>query len=209
MRYLTAFALVASLSGCILVTDDDGHRHYAGRPAPIPPPPPHPPVYRLDCAWMASWNCWDQAVAEAAACAPETWAGPSGGLYADNGYACYYPDGSAVFFDEPVTVPLSPYHRWNFTMEDPWGQTCAWFEETATSISLATASGVVDVVIDGAGISVTCQDGTQWYNPDPWALDRCATAEWEFPSYWRETSRTWTTFGLSGGDQPVLWSCDW
>ena len=206
MRKLFSLVLVASLSGCILVTEDDGHRHYVGRPDPVPPPPP---VYRLDCAWLAGWNCWDRAVAEAKACAPQTWSGPYGGIYADYGHACYYPDGSAVFFEEPVTVPLSPWHQWSFSMEDPWGDTCAWCVETDTSLTLGTASGVVDLVVDAAGMSVTCQDGTQYFHPNPDALYACPNADWEIPGYWRDPVGASMTFGLVGGDQPVLWSCDW
>lgn len=213
MTKLLALTLAFSLTGCILVTDDgyDGGHHYVPAPSPTrpPPPPPEPAVYHLDCGWLAGWNCWDQAVAEAQACAPDTYNAPYPGVFADMGYSCYFPDGSAVFFDNQNTYPPSPATLWNFQMEDPWGGTCAWVAESETSISIGTASGVVDMVVDNAGVSVTCQDGTMWFNRDPFALTYCAGYEWEAPGLWTETSRGGTGFGLTGGDQPALWSCVW
>lgn len=202
-------SLVAlTLSGCVLVTDDHTHPHYVEGPG-RPPAPPTPPVYRLDCSWLASWNCWDRAVAEAEACAPQTYAGRSGGVLADYGYSCHYRDGSAVYFEEPMTASGSPYYRWSFSMEDPYRNTCAWFVETETGISIGTASGVVDLVVDAGGISVICQDGTEWFNRDPYALTYCLESEWDSPGYWLETTRSATTFGLLGGTQPALFSCGW
>lgn len=210
MQKLIPLVLLASLSGCILVDDgpDAYHDHYV--PPVTQPQPQQPPVYRLDCSWLASWNCWDQAVSEAQACAPQTWNGSYGGVYGDYGYGCYYPDGSAVYFEDPVTEASSPYYRWSFQMEDPRGRTCGWFVETDTSLSIGTASGVVDFVVDSAGVSVTCQDGTQWYNPDPYALTYCAGFDWDSPGYWVDGAGSSSSFGLLGGaDQPVLWSCGW
>lgn len=198
--------LSLSLSGCVLVTEDRTHDHYVPGPGHVVPTPP---VYRLDCSWLATWNCWDRAVAEAEACAPQTWAGRYRGVLADYGYSCHYPDGSAVYFEEPMTNQGSPRHRWSFSMEDPYGNTCGWFVETETGVSIGTASGVVDLVVDSAGISVICQDGTEWYNRDPYALSYCLESEWDSPGYWLENSRSATSFGLLGGTQPELWSCGW
>ncbi|WP_373045398.1 hypothetical protein [Vulgatibacter sp.] len=211
MQKLLPLVLAASLSGCLVVADDGPDRHYISHPEPqpLPEPPPGPPVYHLDCGWLANWNCWDVAVAEAEACAPQTYSGRYGGVFYDHGYSCYYPDGSAVFFEEPVTEPLSAWHHWSFSMEDPAGNTCGWFVETDTSISIGTASGTVDMVVDAGGISVICQDGTEWFNRDPYALSYCAGAEWDVPGYWREEGDWSSSFGLLGGNQPVLWSCGW
>jgi len=209
MRKLLCLVLASGLSGCLVVDDGYDHHHYVP-PAPQPLPlPTEPPVYRLDCSWLATWNCWDAAVAEAAECAPQTYAGPYGGAFADYGYSCVYPDGSAVYFEDSVTRASSPDYRWSFTMEDPGGNTCGWFAETDTSLSIGTASGVVDFVVDGRGVSVTCQNGTQWYNPDPYALTYCAGYDIGSPGFWRESSYGLSSFGLLGADQPVLWSCGW
>jgi hypothetical protein len=210
MTKLLALVLAFSLSGCILVTDEpyDDHHHYVPGPS-YPPPEPEPAVYHLDCGWLATFNCWDQAVAEAEACAPDTYNPSYSGVFGDFGHSCFFPDGSAVFFEERVTYPLAPDHLWSFSMEDPAGNTCGWVAESDTTLSIGTASGIVDLVVDSSGVSVICQDGTQWYNADPFALNRCAGSELDLPGNWTESFVGGASFGLTGGTVPSLWSCMW
>lgn len=208
MRTLAILTALLGLTGCLVIEDDGYRHHYVGNPIPGRNPG-GPPVYELDCRWLRSFNCWDLAVAEMEACAPQTYAGPYGGVVADYGYSCWYPDGSAVLFEEPVYAQNSAYYRWSFTMEDPAGNTCGWFVETDTSVTMGTASGVVKLVMDAGGISVICQDGSEWYHPDPYYLTRCPGGDLEAPGYWVEPGARSATLGLFGETQPTLFSCGW
>jgi hypothetical protein len=114
-----------------------------GSSGPEPDPEP-PPVGPLDCAWLASDNCWDQAVAEVAVCIPQDDLGsvPAGVLAADR-LSCSYPSDVVVTFDDPVGGSLpAPF---GVTASDG-GERCYRFEHDEAEVfftRLETASGAI------------------------------------------------------------------
>jgi hypothetical protein len=123
---------------------------------------------KLDCAWLASNNCWKTTVAAAKPCAPSS--SSTGKLSAD-GKACSYDGGASVSFADPVVLPLPDNKAWNFTVTNG-GATCVSFQ-SGSSIALTTSAGTVRETTSGFGVTIACPDGSRYSAENAFELLGC------------------------------------
>ena len=161
----------------------------------------------LTCEWLTSPdNCWRDAVAEAASCAPGD--SVTGTLSAD-GLSCSYVDTWDLSFDQALVLPIDfDTHAWRFTLNSQGGL-CARFEEpNDSSMKLTVASGSVTLGASASSYSITCQDGRRYSNPDPFSLLGCGDLS-GLPGHASGTSSSSASFALFGGPSgsTSIWSC--
>jgi hypothetical protein len=129
----------------------------------------------LDCAWLASDNCWKTTAAQATSCLP-----PSGesGVFDSTHKTCTYASGAVITFDSALTLPVSSAGSsdtvWKFTVTNG-GQPCLrYVSDTNGNITLVVAGQTFTEGSDGPlGIRVTCPDGTAYANANALDLLSC------------------------------------
>jgi hypothetical protein len=146
----------------------------------------------LDCAWLASNNCWKQAAAAAEACLP-----PSNevGTLSTDAMTCTYASGDVV--TSPASL-LSSSGTPNLTVTHA-GQTCLHFESGGGMVTLGTSAGTVYIENDGTTVTVSCPDGSRDSSPAQSAFRSCLDgAVGEIPGHQWNLGGSETRFWLDG-----------
>jgi hypothetical protein len=164
----------------------------------------------LDCAYLASDNCWKTTAAQAASCLPA--AGVMGALAVDNA-SCTYTTGQTVTFTPALVLPLpSGFKDWNFTVT-MGGLVCLHYDESETGFTLTAGTDTVDEhVSPPAVIDLTCPDGTTYSNANGLDLLNCPGGTFGgLPGNTTSSSSTSVTFGLlnadSTGNSTLVFDC--
>ena len=126
----------------------------------------------LDCAFLASDNCWKTTVAAADSCLPPSSA--IGTLSAD-GKTCVFTTGQTVAFDSPLTLPLPTQGvTFNFTVTSN-GQPCATFKQPdMQNFQVTTSAGTVRAGASASATeTITCPGGLQYSNSNALSLLSC------------------------------------
>lgn len=124
----------------------------------------------LDCAWLASDNCWKTTATSASSCLPP--ATETGVLSSDN-KTCTYASGAVVTFGTPLVLPLPDNPTWDFTIANG-GQTCLHYADTGSGFSLTVGSQTVDEAVSGSlGIQVRCPTGAFYSTSNAFELFSC------------------------------------
>jgi hypothetical protein len=141
----------------------------------------------LDCAYLASDNCWKTTAAAAASCLPPS--SETGALSAD-GRTCTYASGDVVTFTSPLVLPLPSSPTWNFTVKTSSGVSCLAYQDDGNGAVTLTvgAQTVKETTPGGLAIALTCPDGKTYSNPNAFTILSCPDA------------------GLLGGLPGVGWS---
>jgi hypothetical protein len=116
----------------------------------------------LDCAYLASNNCYKTTLAAAASCLPPSSA--QGVLSSDN-TSCSLSTGQTVTFDSALTLPLPNNPTLAFTVKNG-GTQCARVQYVPnSSFSLTTSAGATSETTTAQGsLTLTCPDGKSYSN---------------------------------------------
>jgi hypothetical protein len=126
----------------------------------------------LDCAWLASNNCWKTTVAKAVACLPD--AAARGTLDASNAM-CTYASGQVVTFTPALVLPSPLSPKWNFTVTKA-GSPCLHYEDTSAGFKVTVGSETVTEAPSGAfGLAIKCPDGMTYSAANAFELLDCGT----------------------------------
>jgi len=124
----------------------------------------------LDCAWLASDNCWKTTVAKAVACLPDV--ADRGTLDATNAM-CTYATGQVVTFTPALTLPTALGAKWNVTVTKG-GAPCLHYEDTSPGFKVTVGTETVTEMPSGTlGMAVKCPDGTTYTAPNAFDLLNC------------------------------------
>jgi len=126
----------------------------------------------LNCAWLASDNCWKMTAADAVDCLPAE--NETGTLSADN-KTCTYASGVTVTFASPLVLPppqgqQSP--KFNFTVKNG-GADCLHYEDSGTGFTLVVKGKTVRESGSGYGLTISCPDGTSVSTANAFAVLSC------------------------------------
>jgi hypothetical protein len=133
---------------------------------------PSTPAGTLDCAWLASNNCWKTTANMATSClAP---AASTGTLSADK-RTCTYAAGPVVTFAPALPLPLPDSPTWNVTVTSG-GQSCLrYIEPDDGSITLEVKGQTYTEASAGTtGLKVTCPDGAVYTTANMFDLLSCS-----------------------------------
>lgn len=116
-------------------------------------------VRPLTCAMISGSNCWSDALASVAACAPGR---TSVGRLSSDATSCTYPTGTAVTFSRDVTT-LDSRDDFAFELKANSGLCVAFATETGTLDvrTLRTALGETSWSL-GTSVRLGCADGTAY-----------------------------------------------
>jgi hypothetical protein len=125
----------------------------------------------LDCAWLASDNCWKMTASAAVSCLPDS---TTFGTFSADKKTCSYAGGAVVTFATPVTLPLPSSPTWDFTLTNG-GQTCLRYVETNSGGLTLTVNGksFSEAPMGSMGLSVTCPDGKRYSTDNAFNLLAC------------------------------------
>src|SRR3954468_11039847 len=124
----------------------------------------------LDCAWLASDNCWKTTASAADSCLPPK--DESGVLSAD-GRTCSYASGAVVTFAAPLVLPVPDNRTWDFSIAKG-GQTCQRHAETETGFNLTVGNqSVHEGSTGGLGLQIQCPNGVTYSNSNAFNLLNC------------------------------------
>ncbi len=148
--------------------------------------------------------CWNIARAEANACGQST----TRGVMSADGLTCTSPT-TVVRFDAPVKFAEVPDREvWAIEISRS-GNICLELEDGPLSLSLATASGKVDVSLSREPelYRIECPNGSAWESNDSLALLACNDAEGltSLPGISTTTVGDDFQFGLLPGPDSLLW----
>jgi hypothetical protein len=131
----------------------------------------------LDCAYLASDNCWKTTAAAATSCLPPD--SETGVLSAD-GSTCTYASGDVVTFTPPLVLPLpsTPTPTWNFTVKTGSGASCLAYQDDGNGALTLTVQGqtVKETTPGGLSIALSCPDGKTYSNPNAFSILSCPDA---------------------------------
>jgi hypothetical protein len=173
------------------------------------------PSASLDCAYLASDNCWKTTASAATSCLPP--ASETGVLSSDNA-TCTYASGDVVTFDAPLVFPIPDAPNWRFTITTGTGQVCLHYEDTSAGLSLTVQGQAVTERISGPqGLTLSCPDGTSYTNPNSLELLDCGddggASFGGLPGdAWSSSNDAGVSFGLVGAsttssDELALFNC--
>jgi hypothetical protein len=152
----------------------------------------------LDCAWLASENCFKTTASMAVSCLPpET---EEGVLSADN-RTCTYASGATVAFEPALQLPLPQDPVWNFTVTGASGQTCMHFQKVASgAFTLDVGGQTYREGLSGSGLEATCPDGSSYVLPlaNVSSIFDCPGDFVSLPGHGWSSSSTGTSFYLVG-----------
>ena len=125
----------------------------------------------LDCAWLASDNCWKMTASSAASCLPDS---TTSGTFSADKKTCTYASGPVVTFATAVTLPLPDNPTWDFTVSNS-GQACLHYVENASGAVTLTVSGKTfsEAAMGSMGLAVTCPDGKRYSTDNAFNLLAC------------------------------------
>jgi hypothetical protein len=129
----------------------------------------------LDCAYLASDNCWKTTAAAASSCLP-----PSSeiGVLSADGSTCTYVSGDVVTFTPPLVLPLPSTPTWNFTVKTSSGASCLAYQDNGNGAINLTVQGqtVKETSPGGLAIALTCPDGKTYSNSNAFSILSCPDA---------------------------------
>jgi hypothetical protein len=169
----------------------------------------------LDCAYLASDNCWKTTASMATSCLPP--ASEIGVLSANNG-TCTYASGDVVTFDAPLVFPIPDSPNWKFTITTGTGQVCLHYEDTSAGLSLTVQGQAVTERLSGLqGLTLACPDGTSYTNSNAFDLLNCSDDGGALfgglpGDSWSSSNNVGVSFGLIGtsttsSDELPLFNC--
>ena len=129
----------------------------------------------LDCAYLASDNCWKTTAAAASSCLPPS---TETGVLSADGSTCTYASGDVVTFTPPLVLPLPSAVTWNFTVETSGGASCLAYHDDGNGAVTLTVDGqtVKETTPGGLAIALTCPDGKTYSNPNAFTILSCPDA---------------------------------
>ena len=131
----------------------------------------------LDCAYLATDNCWKTTAASAASCLP---AESEVGTLSADGKTCTYASGTVVTFTPALVLPLptNGTTAWNFTVTAAGGAMCLAYKDDGNGGITLNVQGmtVKESSTGGLGIALTCPDGTSYSNSNAFSLFSCPDA---------------------------------
>ncbi len=155
----------------------------------------------LDCAWLASENCWKTLVSDARSCVPP--ADETGVLTAD-GSSCTYDSGASVDFMRALALPVDSTTPWYFTQSAD-GDDCVRFDSRLQQEFTLSVQGRTFVEKSrGFALQMTCPDGTQYSTDNGPALFNCADYQSNTPGRALWSSDTSVNFALRTGHGDTL-----
>jgi hypothetical protein len=163
----------------------------------------------LDCAWLASNNCYKTTVAAAATCLPNST--ETGTLSADN-KTCTYTSGKVVTFDAALALPLAngTGDSIAFTVTSG-GSQCFRYQKFSFTSSAGTFT---ESTSGGTTFSATCPDGKVYSNSNALTLLGCnadaGATLGGLPGVAyssTNTSISFTLIGTSGTGSLAVFSC--
>ncbi len=149
----------------------------------------------LDCAYLASENCWKTTVHAALPCIPS--GGGSGSLSADK-RTCTYSSGEVFTFAQPVVLPATLDQNWDFTVA-VFGQACMHFVWGGTSFTLDVGGQTVSSQLTPpAHLVLTCPDNVTHTLASLQAISNCPDtgAAGGLPGISVVSDSTYVNFGL-------------
>ena len=152
----------------------------------------------LDCAWLASDNCWKTTVAAASSCLP---ASSATGTLSTDGKTCTFSGGQTVTFDSPLSLPISSTSPdINFTVSMNGAQCLTFEKQGANGFQVTTSAGTASVGSNGISTeTVTCPGGAQVSNANAISLLSCDAGVFGgLPGDTYSSSDTSVTFGIVG-----------
>jgi hypothetical protein len=131
----------------------------------------------LDCAYLASDNCWKTTATAAASCVP---AQSEVGTFSADGKTCTYASGVVVTFTPALVLPLptNGTQSWNFTVATAAAATCLAYKDDGNGGITLTVQGqtVKETPVGALGLSLTCPDGTSYSNSNAFSIFSCPDA---------------------------------
>ena len=129
----------------------------------------------LDCAYLASDNCWKTTASAASSCLPSE--SEIGVLSADRS-SCTYASGDVVTFTPPLVLPLPSTATWNFTVKTSSGASCLAYQDDGNGTIILTVQGqtVKETTPGGLSIALSCPDGKTYSNPNAFTILSCPDA---------------------------------
>ena len=124
----------------------------------------------LDCAWLASDNCWKMTARQAESCLPPP--SPSGTFSADKS-TCTYATGTVVTFTPALVLPASTSTPWNFTVANGATPCLTYKEDAGKALTLTVMGQTFTETPAGAGINVKCPDGSTFGTSNALPLISC------------------------------------
>ncbi len=156
MRGLVALGMLALSTLSCAGDEDDEATKLAGEP--------------LDCAWIASNNCWKTLVQSAESCVPPE---SENGALSSDGKSCTYASGYDIAFNEPLVLPLEDFPSWDF-VQNKGGAPCVTYSESEdASIYLDVQGMTLKEISVGFALQVTCPDGSQFAAQNALELFEC------------------------------------
>jgi len=157
----------------------------------------------LDCAWLASDNCWKTTVAAAASCLPPV---EEHGTFSADGGSCTYASGTTVTFDTEVKLPLpdDASETWDFSLGQGANE-CLHYSSDASGANTLTVQGMTyseDVI--GVGLQVLCPDGTKYAAQNAFELLNCPNFFKNAPGFSDSSSDLAVNFALLTGTGSTL-----
>src|SRR5450631_1848565 len=129
----------------------------------------------LDCAYLASDNCWKTTAAAASSCLPPD---TETGVLSADGSTCTYASGDVVTFTPPLVLPLPSTPTWNFTVKTSSGASCLSYQDDGNGAITLTVQGqtVKETTPGGLSIALSCPDGKTYSNPNAFTILSCPDA---------------------------------
>jgi hypothetical protein len=169
----------------------------------------------LDCAYLASDNCWKTTTSMATSCLPPA---SEIGVLSSNNATCTYPSGDVVTFATPLVFPIPDTPNWKFTITTGTGQGCLQYEDTSAGLSLTVQGQAVTERPSGPqGLTLSCPDGTSYSNSNAFDLLDCGDDGGAFlgglpGDTWSSSNDVGVSFGLIGtsttsSDELPLFDC--
>jgi len=191
---MKSWLLMAVLSGAISGCGSDDDSSLPGAP--------------LDCAWLASENCWKTLVSDARSCVPPA---DETGVLAADGRSCTYASGASVDFGLPLALPLDATTSppWYFT-QDSSGDECVRFDSrTQQQFTLSVQGETFVEKSRGFALQVTCPNGAQYATENGPALLNCTDYFSTAPGHAWSSSDTSASFALltGHGDTLTVFDC--
>lgn len=155
----------------------------------------------LDCAYLASDNCWKTTAAGATSCLP---AESEIGTFSADGKTCTFATGDVVTFNPALVLPLptATTPTWNFTVKTSSGASCLAYQDDGNGAITLTVQGqtVKETTPGGLSIALSCPDGKTYSNPNAFTILTCPDAGLfgDLPGLGWSSSATSVSVSLAG-----------
>jgi hypothetical protein len=188
-------SIIASAAFLVSCSEDSG--------SSLQPDPTEKP---LTCAVIDGPNCWKDAIAAVAACAPGN---ATPGVLASDRLTCTYASGAVVRSSRPLTTLNSDLPVLDFDL-DVGGNVCAHYDQQNFASghdtrSLLTSLGTVTWTLDDQ-VTLACPDGSRFAAP----LREAIECEGFFDVGWLSvTSQSSASFSFFTAAEPIdVFECE-